>query len=74
MDMVVDAQAADGGTRPMIGLPLHFSGRNAPGITAAPRLGQHTQQVLQEFGFSPTEIGALLQQRCALQATRQETT
>jgi crotonobetainyl-CoA:carnitine CoA-transferase CaiB-like acyl-CoA transferase len=72
MDMVVDAQAADGGTRPMIGLPLHFSGRNAPGTTAAPRLGQHTQQVLQEFGFSPPEIGALMQQHCVLQATRQE--
>jgi crotonobetainyl-CoA:carnitine CoA-transferase CaiB-like acyl-CoA transferase len=70
MDMVVDAQAADGGTRPMIGLPMHFSGRNAPGTTPAPRLGQHTQQVLQEFGFSPVEIGGLLEQRCVMQATR----
>jgi crotonobetainyl-CoA:carnitine CoA-transferase CaiB-like acyl-CoA transferase len=67
MEMVVDAQTADGGQRPMIGLPLHFSGRNAPATSAAPRLGEHTGGVLEEFGFSPAEIRALLEQRCVLQ-------
>jgi crotonobetainyl-CoA:carnitine CoA-transferase CaiB-like acyl-CoA transferase len=68
MDIVIDAQTADGGQRPMIGLPLHFDGRNAPATTAAPRLGQHTDQVLQEFGFTPTEVRELLDKHCVLQS------
>ena len=67
MDMVVDAQTADGGQRPMIGLPLHFSGRNAPALTPAPRLGEHTSRVLAEFGFSRDEIGELVAGRYVLQ-------
>lgn len=67
MDMVVDTQTADGGQRPMIGLPLHFSGRNAPATTPAPRLGEHTSQVLAEYGLSATEIDELLALRCVMQ-------
>lgn len=70
MDIVVDAQTADGGQRPMIGLPLHFDGRNAPALTAAPRLGQHTSEVLQEYGFALAEVGKLLEQQCVLQASQ----
>lgn len=69
VDMVVEAQTADGGRRPMIGLPLHFSGRNAPATTAAPRLGEHTRRVLGEFGFSGPEIAELLERQCVLQST-----
>jgi crotonobetainyl-CoA:carnitine CoA-transferase CaiB-like acyl-CoA transferase len=61
MDIVVDADTADGGRRPMIGLPLHFGGQNQPATRAAPRLGQHTSEVLDEFGFSAAEIGELLE-------------
>jgi crotonobetainyl-CoA:carnitine CoA-transferase CaiB-like acyl-CoA transferase len=71
MDMVVDADTADGGRRPMIGLPLHFSGRNAPATTAAPRLGEHTRAVLAEFGFATAEIDALLEQHAVLQQSHQ---
>jgi crotonobetainyl-CoA:carnitine CoA-transferase CaiB-like acyl-CoA transferase len=67
MDIVVDADTADGGRRPMIGLPLHFSGRNAPATTAAPRLGEHTRQVLEELGFSSSEVDELLERQCVLQ-------
>jgi crotonobetainyl-CoA:carnitine CoA-transferase CaiB-like acyl-CoA transferase len=67
MDIVVEAATADGGRRPMIGLPLHFDGRNAAATTAAPRLGQHTAQVLAEAGFSAAEIEALVARRCVLQ-------
>ncbi len=67
MDIVVDADTADGGQRPMIGLPLHFDGQNQPATTAAPRLGQHTSEVLGEFGFSPAEIGELLDRGCIQQ-------
>lgn len=68
MDIVVDAKTADGGQRPMIGLPLHFSGRNAPALTAAPRLGEHTAKVLAEFGFADDEIDELITRQCVLQA------
>ncbi|MDB5942709.1 MAG: caiB [Ramlibacter sp.] len=67
MDIVVDAETADGGRRPMIGLPLHFGGQNQPAITAAPRLGQHTKEVLAEFGFSADEVGELLEAGCIQQ-------
>jgi crotonobetainyl-CoA:carnitine CoA-transferase CaiB-like acyl-CoA transferase len=69
MDIVVDADTAAGGQRPMIGLPMHFSGRNAPATGAAPRLGQHTALVLEEFGFAPAEIRGLLEKHCVLQGT-----
>jgi formyl-CoA transferase len=55
----------------MIGLPLHFSGRNAPATTAAPRLGEHTRAVLAEFGFATAEIDALLEQHAVLQQSPQ---
>ncbi len=70
MDIVVDAETADGGRRPMIGLPLHFGGHNQPATTAAPRLGQHTGEVLGEFGFSTAEIDALLEGGCIQQLHR----
>jgi crotonobetainyl-CoA:carnitine CoA-transferase CaiB-like acyl-CoA transferase len=73
MDIVVDADTAGGGQRPMIGLPLHFSGRNAPATAAAPHLGEHTWQVLEEFGFSGPEICELLTQQCVLQSGEQGT-
>jgi crotonobetainyl-CoA:carnitine CoA-transferase CaiB-like acyl-CoA transferase len=70
MDIVVDADTASGSRRAMIGLPLHFDGRSAPATTAAPRLGEHTQQVLAEFGFSASEVGELLKQEYVLQLAR----
>ena len=67
MDVVVDAATAAGGRRPMIGFPVHFSGRNAPNTQAAPRLGQHSAEVLQETGISPAEIDALIASGCVHQ-------
>lgn len=68
MDIVIDADTAAGGRRPMIGLPLHFDGANAPARSAAPRLGQHTSEVLAEFGFTAAEIDALLTRECIQQS------
>lgn len=70
MGIVVDAQTADGSQRPMIGLPFHFDGRNAPAVTAAPRLGEHTARVLEEFGFTAAEIRELLARDCVMEATK----
>lgn len=74
MDIVVDAQTADGGQRPMIGLPFHFDGRNAPATSAAPRLGEHTTRVLEEFGFEGAEIRELLARGCVMDGARKATT
>jgi crotonobetainyl-CoA:carnitine CoA-transferase CaiB-like acyl-CoA transferase len=42
-----------------IGIPIRF--RHEPGEAefALPELGQHTRDVLQEFGYSPAEIEAM---------------
>jgi crotonobetainyl-CoA:carnitine CoA-transferase CaiB-like acyl-CoA transferase len=61
MDMVVDADTPDGGSSPMLGLPLHFDGGNRPAVTAAPRFGADTSQVLRDSGFSDAEIARLVE-------------
>jgi crotonobetainyl-CoA:carnitine CoA-transferase CaiB-like acyl-CoA transferase len=43
-------------------LPLEFSGEQAAG-GEAPRLGQHTREVLQSAGFSPEQIDGLAERR-----------
>jgi crotonobetainyl-CoA:carnitine CoA-transferase CaiB-like acyl-CoA transferase len=68
MGMVVDAETAVGGTRQMIGFPIHFGGKNCPAVSAAPRLGQHTRDVLSEFYFSSSEIADLIEQGCIHQS------
>lgn len=61
MDIVIEADAAGGGKLDMIGLPMHFDGQNAPARSAAPRLGEHTLELLREFNFAEEEIGALFE-------------
>jgi crotonobetainyl-CoA:carnitine CoA-transferase CaiB-like acyl-CoA transferase len=39
--------------------PVRFNGREAPAAVVAPELGQHTEEVLLENGFSWDEIGTL---------------
>lgn len=59
LDMVIDVADANGGNARAIGLPILFDGSNHPARSAAPRLGQDTQTVLRELGFSGDEITAL---------------
>ncbi len=63
MGVVIDARTVQGDERPMIGLPLHFDGCNAPATRAAPRLGQHSTDVLREFGLSEAALQGLLERR-----------
>jgi crotonobetainyl-CoA:carnitine CoA-transferase CaiB-like acyl-CoA transferase len=57
--MVVDlAHAEAGGTR-ALGCPLHFSATPARIDLPAPRLGEHTREVLRECGYAEAEIDAL---------------
>lgn len=60
--MVLDVQDGHGGHVPGLGLPVTLS-RTPPmhATTPAPHVGQHSAQVLAEFGFSPAEIAALVE-------------
>jgi crotonobetainyl-CoA:carnitine CoA-transferase CaiB-like acyl-CoA transferase len=58
--MVMDVFDGQGGTQPGLGLPVTLN--QTPSTHAnscAPQVGEHTQTVLQEFGFSDQEIAEL---------------
>jgi len=59
-DMIVDVEHPKAGQSKVIGLPVKFS--DSPGRVqhAAPVFGQHTREVLGEFGFSATEIQSFI--------------
>ncbi len=44
---------------PVPGMPIGLSGSEPPEIEQAPRLGEHTESVLREFGYDAAEIEAL---------------
>ena len=50
---------AKGGTSPSVRAPMKIDGWNAHADFAAPRLGQHTDEVLGELGLSGEQIAAL---------------
>jgi formyl-CoA transferase len=61
--MVVETEHPSVGPVRGLGLPIHFSDGGAPGARVsrpAPLLGQHTNEVLLEAGFSEARIDALL--------------
>lgn len=60
--MVIDAAHPDGGTTRALGLPVTLGERSEPARSAAPRLGQHSEELLREFDFSEEEILGLLKQ------------
>jgi crotonobetainyl-CoA:carnitine CoA-transferase CaiB-like acyl-CoA transferase len=47
------------GEIPVVGTPVKFSRMKAGVRTPAPQQGEHTDQVLAEFGYSPSDIAAL---------------
>jgi crotonobetainyl-CoA:carnitine CoA-transferase CaiB-like acyl-CoA transferase len=58
--MVVEAEAPAGGKMRTLGLPVLFSGTNEIASSPPPRVGQHTYEVLREFGFDDSEINGLV--------------
>ena len=59
--MVVDVPDGQGGMGRGLGSPLTFSGEYQTQATSpAPLIGQHTREVLTEFGFSSVEVDQLL--------------
>jgi crotonobetainyl-CoA:carnitine CoA-transferase CaiB-like acyl-CoA transferase len=59
ISMVVDVDHADGGSTRSLGLPIHFDGDAPYARFAAPYVGQHSFEVLSEFGFPDSEIASL---------------
>jgi crotonobetainyl-CoA:carnitine CoA-transferase CaiB-like acyl-CoA transferase len=57
--MVVELEHARAGRTRALGLPIKLSATPGRVTRPAPLLGEHTRQVLGEFGFSATEIDAL---------------
>ena len=64
--MVVDLVHPDAGATRAIGCPVHLS-RTPPAVARpAPRLGEHTREVLREAGLADEEIDALYAQGVVL--------
>jgi crotonobetainyl-CoA:carnitine CoA-transferase CaiB-like acyl-CoA transferase len=59
-EMVVELEHPRAGRTRTLGLPIKLSASPGKVARPAPLLGQHTREVLAEFGFSSEEIEALL--------------
>jgi crotonobetainyl-CoA:carnitine CoA-transferase CaiB-like acyl-CoA transferase len=66
-DMVVDLTHPRAGETRAIGCPIKFSATPSGVTRPAPMLGQHTSEVLGEFGFDADEIRELLTAGAAVQ-------
>jgi crotonobetainyl-CoA:carnitine CoA-transferase CaiB-like acyl-CoA transferase len=58
--MVVDLEHPQAGPTKALGCPLHFSATPTRVARPAPMLGEHTREVLREYGYEEREIGRLL--------------
>ncbi|HUD34207.1 MAG TPA: CoA transferase, partial [Variovorax sp.] len=59
IDMVVEVEHPEGGTTRSLGCPIHFDGEAPFNRRRAPHVGEHTLEVLGEFGFEAAELAAL---------------
>jgi crotonobetainyl-CoA:carnitine CoA-transferase CaiB-like acyl-CoA transferase len=64
-EMVVELEQPELGTVRQLGAPVKLSRTPAGAPRAAPALGEHTEQVLGEAGFSEDEIAAMLESGAA---------
>jgi crotonobetainyl-CoA:carnitine CoA-transferase CaiB-like acyl-CoA transferase len=62
-DYVVDFDHPAAGPVQVMGYPVRFSDTPASIIREAPEFGQHTEEVLQELGYSWEQIASLREQR-----------
>lgn len=58
---VVTLQHPTAGAVDMLALPINFHGTPPVYARAAPRLGEHTEELLAEFGFGQASIAALVE-------------
>ena len=57
--MVVELEHPEAGSTRALGCPIHFSKTPTQIERPAPRLGEHTREVLREYGYSDEAIDAL---------------
>ncbi|AQA25761.1 coA-transferase III family protein [Rhodococcus sp. MTM3W5.2] len=55
----VESPAVCGGTLQVLGLPTHVDGHPVSPASPAPRLGEHTDEILAEIGYGRSEIDRL---------------
>jgi crotonobetainyl-CoA:carnitine CoA-transferase CaiB-like acyl-CoA transferase len=67
-EMVVELEHARAGRTRALGLPIKLSASPGKVTRSAPLLGQHTREVLAEFGFSSSEIEDLIASGAAVAA------
>ncbi len=65
-EMVIEVEHPKAGRTRALGLPIKLSATPGKVTRAAPTLGQHTREVLAEFGFSAGEIDALIASGAAI--------
>ena len=58
-ELVLDVPHPDAGTVQMTGFPVKLSATPCEIVRPAPRLGEHTEEVLAEIGYGPARIAAL---------------
>jgi crotonobetainyl-CoA:carnitine CoA-transferase CaiB-like acyl-CoA transferase len=58
--MVVDVDHPEAGPTKALGCPIHFSATPTRITRAAPLFGEHTHELLSEYGYSAAEIDALV--------------
>lgn len=58
-DFLTWADGSDGLSVPLVRTPVQIDER-LPSLGHAPRLGQHSREVLEELGYSATEVEALV--------------
>jgi crotonobetainyl-CoA:carnitine CoA-transferase CaiB-like acyl-CoA transferase len=66
--MVVELEHPRAGRTRALGLPIKLSATPGRVSRAAPLLGQHTREVLAEYGFARAEIEALVESGAAVAA------
>jgi crotonobetainyl-CoA:carnitine CoA-transferase CaiB-like acyl-CoA transferase len=67
-EMVIDLEHPRAGRTRALGLPIKLSATPGKVSRPAPLLGEHTREVLTEFGFAPGEIEALVASGAAVAA------
>ena len=70
VDMFLHADHPTEGSIRMVRPPVRFSGADCALRRHAPRLGEHSREILREAGFGDSEIADLLARRVALQAAQ----
>jgi crotonobetainyl-CoA:carnitine CoA-transferase CaiB-like acyl-CoA transferase len=67
-NMVLELQHPEAGTTHAIGCPIQFSATPTDSRVPAPLLGQHTRELLAEYGLADDEISALIERGVVAQA------